>query len=228
MRKLLLAGVASFFSTGAMAVPLLSAGTIESGGLTFSNFSCTAPDPVGSTIGGCANIDVSALPGAGLTFATVLSTLAGDGAGEPNAIGQLTSGLDVVIGYTVTSPSLLTSIGLNFNGAVAGSTGFARITEQAFTDATRSQLLGTTTVGTVDGILSRNLTLDPGAFSAFIVKDIQLGSISTTGMLTTSTISTINQPYSSTPTPVPEPMSLALFGAGLLGLGVARRARKQA
>jgi len=62
------------------------------------------------------------------------------------------------------------------------------------------------------------------------VKDIQLGSISTTGMLTTSTISTINQPYSSTPTPtpVPEPMSLALFGAGLLGLGVARRARKQA
>ncbi|HZH47556.1 MAG TPA: PEP-CTERM sorting domain-containing protein [Roseococcus sp.] len=27
---------------------------------------------------------------------------------------------------------------------------------------------------------------------------------------------------------MPEPMSLALFGAGLLGLGVARRARKQA
>jgi hypothetical protein len=30
------------------------------------------------------------------------------------------------------------------------------------------------------------------------------------------------------PVTVPEPMSLALFGAGLLGLGVARRARRQA
>jgi hypothetical protein len=32
----------------------------------------------------------------------------------------------------------------------------------------------------------------------------------------------------SPPVTVPEPMSLALFGAGLLGLGVARRARRQA
>lgn len=221
MKKLLLAGAAGLLSiASAHALPT----SFSTGGLTFSNISCTAGSS-GTTAGDCGGLGLApAAGGNGVQIQGLLSSVSAPAS---------TSGsrLDLIISYQLTSTTPFSSVGLDFNGATFGS-GVARaeVVESAYT-APGGALLGQTNVGTPSP-LSSTLSLGSSLSSLYLVKDIGLFSFPDQ-TLTGATISFIDQTFPGGgtgggpggPTPAPEPASLAVLGAGLLGCGLLRRRR---
>ena len=206
----LVAGLALVSASAVQAAPIISNPSFTVGAFTFDTFnvSVTSNGNAAPIANSAVNVDL--IPGgSGVQFSSGFTTLNGGFS-------------DAAITYVAHGTAGLTSVGLSFDGYFMGQA-IAAVTETIFADAARTVLAGQARVscGVVGGCtLSDVVTLTGSYDTLYITKDINVTSF--TGGLAQTSI--INQTF--TPVAVPEPMSLALFGSGLLGLGLVRRARK--
>jgi hypothetical protein len=183
----------------ALGLDLLAGGeSLVSGNLTFDDFEAVATGAVSADL---SLYDVSAIEG-GLAISGPFAAADGD------------SG-DLVLSFTVsTATGAISSTGLRFNGAAAGTGSSASVTE-TFEGVDDAQLFVFATGG--GGLkLSDSLTLTPAA-SLRVTKDILVGSAESGGI---AVISRIEQEFE---VGVPEPAAVIGLGMLLVGLAFVRR-----
>ena len=213
MRKLLLSTAllaAALFSNGAQANLMLQAtpggGNAGTDNILFNN--CTAPNiTVGTTVQGCLNQSRSTL----VNF-TGIETLVADG-GQARVQAQ-TGNFDQVTISLANSTLGFDTLLFNVDTVVSGAANISAVDQfgtmfnfgSFFLDGGGENKFR---LGSVDGQV---------AVSLFINSSVAIDNISSLEQVRLGLAT-------RTPNVVPEPASLALLGAGLLGLGTIRRRR---
>ena len=205
--------VASSLALGtAHAAPISGPSSLAVAGVSFSDFGCTVTKSGTAYPGACSSITVGANPqGNGIEFSSGFAAL-------PNSFA------DATLSYRASDADGITGVSLGFNGTFLGYA-IASVTETIRDAATNAQV-GFLQVSCSKIDCTRN---DPevgfiplnGTYTDLLVqKDINVSA--GVGVALTSII---DQGYR---TNVPEPVSMALLGSGLIGLGVMGRRKRAA
>lgn len=178
------------------------------GSLTFSNFEVHSLNPSNMTVG----MSISAPAGAVDLDFQIAGFVATFPAPPP----------DLRITYQVAGPS--TGVNNTFNAATPGVTIIETVCDSKGITLGGGSCLGATLGQIINNSFSGTQTLTFASLQTdiYIIKDI-------TGSYfgTNNTIGISDFTNSSETSPVPEPVTLSMMGAGLLGLGLISRRRKQ-
>lgn len=216
-----LAGLAAMAlaAGGAYATPISPSPTLTVGTLTFSGFSTSITGSGTYSPTSATSISVSGLMDSGAPGIQIT--------GDFDAFGPGSYG-DVALAYNVmSSGSKIDDVFLGLSGAsLLGSGANVTITECAYSDAAHTHLLGGDCLTVYDPppVLTAELMLGGDYSSVYITKDISFNASNCADCSTHAALSIIDQRFST----VPEPGTLALFGAGLLGCAIFVGRRRRA
>jgi hypothetical protein len=185
--------------------------TLSTGGVTFSDFSCKVTEVHGGRPGSCGSIGVSTInwPADGLQFS-----------GDFNANSNKYLSFDnTTLKYLVTSDSAINSISLDFDGTFYGEA-ISSVTETLYSNGHQvgfAEIACGTAIGCTR---SNSITLDGSFKDLWVTENIDVASY-----LGVANIAFVNNTFESAI--APEPSSIALIGAGLLGVAALRRRRRE-
>lgn len=210
------AAVASALTAGPGAVqaaPISGPQTLTVAGVTFSGFNCTLTGTGNAAPGACDQITVGAnAQGDGISFSSGFT-----------ALGTGVNFSDAVLTFRASAAAGINGVSLGFNGIFLGMA-VSSVTE-TIRDAATNRQVEFLKVACSPYNCERNnpvagyMSLDRDYTELLIQKDINVSAFKE-GL---AQISIIDQGFR---THVPEPASMALFGVGLLGLALTRRASR--